>query len=152
MPRELTVEEQNLLGASNAFAFDLAEELLSAKPGENPFVSPLSASMLLGMILNGVDGDTHREMRRVLGLDGTSQEEINRGYHDLVDLLVTLDPSVTVETGNSLWIDRGFSVLPDFLERVRSSFDAEAREESSPRRPPGRSGWIVPSCSCSGSA
>jgi serpin B len=64
-------------------------------------------------------------MRRVLAFEGLSQEDINRGYADLIDLLVKLDPSVTVELGNSVWAAQGLSVLPDFLERVRTSFGAE---------------------------
>lgn len=128
LPRDLSAVEQELLSASNVFAFDLAGELVPDAPDENLFFSPLSASRLLGMILNGTDGNTYAEIRGVLGFDGLSQEEINEGYADLIELLVGLDPMVTVELGNSVWPDLGFPVLPDFLERVQASFDAEARE------------------------
>jgi serine protease inhibitor len=127
LPRSLSSVEREVLAASNVFAFDLAGELLPTEPDENLFFSPLSASMLLGMILNGADGNTFGQMREVLGFAGLSQEEINQGYADLADLLLHLDPAVTVEIGNSVWADQGFPVLPDFYERVRTSFDAEAR-------------------------
>lgn len=128
LPRALSVQEEQVRSASNGFAFELMAELLPEGPGENLFWSPLSASMLLGMILNGTDGDTYAQIRSTLGFDGMSQEEINAGYRDLTDLLVGLDPAVSVEIGNSTWVREGYPVLPSFEERVSDAFDAEARE------------------------
>ena len=127
LPRPLSAVEGEILRASNTFAFDLAGELLPEAADENLFFSPLSASMLLGMILNGADGNTFDEMRHVLGFDGLSQEEINQGYADLIDLLLNLDPAVTVEIGNSVWAQMAFPVLPDFTQRVQTSFGAASR-------------------------
>ena len=124
-PRALSAAEREVLTASNAFAFSLAGELIPA-PTENLFYSPLSASMLLGMILNGADGETYAQMRTMLGFGGLSQEQINKAYSDLIDLLLGLDPAVTMELGNSVWTQSGFPVLPDFMSRVRSAFRTEA--------------------------
>lgn len=126
LPRPLSSVERQVLAASNAFAFRLAAELLPEGPGDNLFFSPLSASMLLGMVLNGADGRTFDQIRSGLAFDGLSQEEINQGYRDLIDLLLGLDPTVTVDLGNSVWTQRGFPVLPEFMDRVRDSFGAEA--------------------------
>jgi serpin B len=126
LPRALSATEREVLGRSNAFAFSLAKQLLPPGAGDNLFWSPLSASMLLGMILNGADGNTYAQMQSVLGFEGLSQEQINQGYADLTDLLVSLDPTVTIELGNSVWAAQGFPVLPDFTQRVQSSFNAEA--------------------------
>jgi serpin B len=82
--------------------------------------------MLLGMLLNGADGETYTQMRGALGFQGMTQDEINRGYADLTELLLGLDPTVTIELGNSVWAKQGFPVLADFSERVRTSFRAEA--------------------------
>jgi len=128
LPRELSEHETRLLAASNGFAFELAGELLPEGPAENFFWSPLSASMLLGMILNGADGATYTQTRTVLGFDELTQEEINGGYAALTELLVGLDPAVTVRIGNATWTDLGFPLQPDFVQRVDEAFDAEARE------------------------
>jgi serpin B len=128
LPRALSSVEQAVLRGSNTFAFELASELLPQGPRENLFYSPLSASMLLGMVLNGADGNTFQQMRRTLAFEGLTQEEINRGYADLIDLLLDLDPSVTIELGNSIWA--GLPVLPDFTDRVRTSFGAETANVS----------------------
>lgn len=128
LPRQLTAAEEQVLSGSNAFAFHLAPELLPEEPGDNLFWSPLSLSMLLGMILNGTDGDTWDQMRDVLGFDGMSEEEINDAYLGLVGLLTELDPSVETAIGNSTWTDTGFPVIAAFEERVAEHFGAEARE------------------------
>jgi serine protease inhibitor len=143
LPRALSATEREVLTRSNAFAFAFAERLLPAAR-ENLFYSPLSASMLLGMLLNGADGETYTQMRNTLGFQGLSQEEINRGYADLTELLLGLDPSVTIELGNSVWARQGFPVLPDFSERVRNSFRAEAQtvDFGNPATLPRINGWV----------
>lgn len=128
LPRPLTDAELRVLGGSNAFAFDLGRELLPEAPDDNLFWSPLSASMLLGMIMNGTDGDTWDQLRDVLGFDGMSEDDINDAYLGLIELLTGLDPTVEMAIGNSTWTDTGFPVTPAFEQRVTEHFDAEARE------------------------
>jgi serpin B len=125
LPRALSAVEQEILRSSNRFAFSLGRELVPASATENLFFSPLSASMLLGLVLNGADGQTYEQMRGALAFDGLTQEQINQGYADLIELLVGLDPSVTIDIGNSVWAQMGFPVAADFIERVRASFGAE---------------------------
>jgi serpin B len=128
LPRALSASEREVLARSNAFAFALANELLPEAVNDNLFYSPLSASMVLGMLLNGADGRTYDQIRDVLAFQSLSQEQINQGYSDLMELLRNLDPSVTIELGNSVWTRLGFPVQPDFMSRVRTSFDAEAHD------------------------
>lgn len=144
LPRQLSATESELLASSNDFAFELAGELLPEGPADNLFWSPLSASMLLGMILNGADEGTYDQMRTVLGLDGLTQDEINAGYRALTELLVGLDPSVAVRIGNSTWTDLGFPLQPGFVQRVDDAFAAEAREVdfSDPATLDAINGWV----------
>jgi serpin B len=127
LPRALSSVEREVLRGSNAFAFALTPQLLPQGSGDNLFWSPLSASMLLGMVLNGAGGNTYQQMQQALAFQGLTQEGINRGYADLIELLVGLDPSVTIDLANSVWTGRDYPVLPDFLSRVRASFAAEAQ-------------------------
>lgn len=125
LPRALTSSEAMVLERSNRFAFGLLREVARAhEPGENVFLSPLSASMALGMTMNGAAGDTHAEMRDMLGFEGMTRGEINAAYRGLIDLLVGLDPSVESRLANSIWYRTGFPVASDFVETVRESFDA----------------------------
>jgi serpin B len=130
LPRALSAVEREILSASNRFAFSLGRELVPTRATENLFFSPLSASMLLGMVLNGADGQTYEQMRSALAFEGLTQQQINQGYSDLIDLLVELDPSVTIDLGNSVWAQMEFPVAADFIDRVRSSFGAEVANVS----------------------
>lgn len=48
------------------FSFDLYREVAKTEKEENFCLSPLSASLCLGMIMNGADGDTYAEMQKTL--------------------------------------------------------------------------------------
>ena len=130
LPRALTAAEVEVIEASNRFAFGLLGQANS--PGDNLFLSPLSASMALGMTMNGAAGETWNQMRDVLGFgslaEGLSEEEINVSYVSLLELLVGLDPVVETAIGNSVWTRQGFPVHADFLDAVRETFGAEVAE------------------------
>ncbi len=126
LPRALTVAEVEVIDAANAFGFNLLRELAADDPEQNLFISPLSASMALGMTLNGAAGNTYDGMLEALALQGLGQEEINLTYDSLIELLDGLDPAVTFQLANSVWAREGFPVLPDFLQRVQDHFDATA--------------------------
>lgn len=127
LPRELTVSEISVLEASNVFAFGLLAELAAAKADSNVFLSPLSATMALGMTMNGAAGNTLDEMRQTLGFGDLPQAEINAAYRGLLDLLVDLDPEVEVQLANSIWYRLGFPVEQPFLDATRGFFDAEVQ-------------------------
>src|SRR5690606_9744998 len=86
---------------------------------------PLSASMALGMLLNGAAGDTYDEIRDMTGFAGMTLTEVNEAYHGLLELLVDLDPSVEVRLANSVWHREGFTLSPAFSDTVRERFEAE---------------------------
>jgi serpin B len=113
---------------ANVFAFDLLREATKAlTPDSNVFLSPLSASMALGMALNGANSETYDAMRTVLRLDGMAEAEINQGYRDLMTLLGGLDSVTEMRIANSVWGHATLSIEPAFIDRSRDFFDAEVR-------------------------
>ena len=126
LPRALSAAEVEIIAANNRFAFDLLAQ--ANHPGDNLFLSPLSASMALGMTMNGAAGETWSQMRDALGFGSLAEEEINASYKSLLELLVGLDPSVETAIGNSVWTRQGFPVHADFLGAVREAFGAEVAE------------------------
>jgi serpin B len=127
LPRALTPAEDRVRGASNGFTFALFRQLNEAQRGENVFVSPLSASMALGMTMNGAAGATFDQMRSALGFGDASQAEINAGYKGLIGLLRDLDKSVDFRLANSIWYRQGFPFQQSFFDVTKSWFDAEVR-------------------------
>lgn len=125
LPRELTAVERQVITRSNAFGLDLLAEVHAAEDGPNVFLSPFSASMALGMTLNGAVAGTFDAMRTALRLEGVTQEEINTSYEGLLDLLLGLDPSVTLAIGNSVWARQDVPFHDAFTNAVTTHFDAE---------------------------
>lgn len=144
LPRQLTVTEQALVTSANAFGFDLFARVHAAETGPNVFLSPLSASMALGMTLNGAAGTTFDAMRTALHHGESSQEEINAAYRGLLDVLQDLDPRVRFRIANSIWTRQGFPVLPSFYDVLKREFDAEAEELnfSDPAAAERINGWV----------
>lgn len=129
LPRELTASERTVIEGSNTFALDLLRTSVARNAGSpNVFLSPLSASMALGMTMNGAEGETWSQMRDMLGFDALEESEINESYRALIGLLLDLDSRVTFGLGNSIWTREGYPVLPEFYDRARTHFDAEVRE------------------------
>jgi serine protease inhibitor len=126
LPRDLTSAEQAVIAGSNTFAFDLLRETAKGEELPDIMLSPLSASMALGMAMNGARGPTFTGMRSALGFGSLDQETINTSYRDLMRLLLGLDPAVDMRIANSVWSRSGFAFHDSFIETVRQWFGAEA--------------------------
>lgn len=145
LPRALTPAERSIITASNTFSFALVKQVSSAQADSNVFLSPLSASMSLGMAMNGAAGTTYDEMRSTLGFGSASQGDIDAGYRSLIALLESLDPAVKMQIANSVWFDSGFPVKQGFLDTVKTFFDAEARPldfSNGPAAVDAINGWV----------
>ena len=126
LPRSLTPAEAQAVRASNDFGLRLLGRLYAARQDEraNVFISPISASMSLGMLLNGAGGETFSAMANALGLNGLGMVEANDVYEDLMGLLVELDPTVEFRITNHSWLEEGFEIRRDYARRVEESFGA----------------------------
>lgn len=144
LPRPLTAAETRVRDASNGFAFGLLREVNRASRDSNVFISPLSASMALGMTLNGARGLTLDSMRVALGVAGAPLDEVNEGYRTLAALLRGLDPSTELRIANSVWSRSGFAVEPAFTAAVREHFGgtAQALDFWSPAAPRAINAWV----------
>ncbi len=143
LPRALTVAEQKVIAHSAEFGLELMARSVADDERPNVVLSPLSASMALGMTLNGAAGSTFAAMRAALGFGGMTLSEINQGYASLIDLLVSLDPDVDFRVGNSLWANAGFPFRQSFFDTVSSAFDAtvETRDFALPSTLEDINGW-----------
>jgi serine protease inhibitor len=144
LPRALTAGENRLIGAANTFSFDLFRRLSAAQKDSNVFTSPLSASMALGMAMNGAAGNTYAEMRSTLGFGSAPEQEINESYKSLIALLKGLDPVVDVRIANSIWYRTGFPFMQSFLDAGATWFGAQVTslDFASPSAPGTINGWV----------
>lgn len=128
LPRPLTAAESGIAAAVNEFSFRLLRAAQAQDPAATIFLSPLSASMALGMTMNGADGSTLAQMREALGFGSMPQAEVNAGYKGLITLLAGLDNTSDMAIANSIWAREGVPFAPAFLDAGRTWFDAEVQD------------------------
>lgn len=95
----------------NSFAYQLFDKL---RGDENVFVSPYSISMALSMLYNGTDGESRKEIAKLLGYDklkdytGEYSEAANQYMNSnskyIIDALQKIDPKVQIDVANSIWL------------------------------------------------
>jgi serine protease inhibitor len=144
LPRALSGSETRIVAASNEFAFDLFRTGNPTQHKSNVFISPLSASMALGMTANGANGATYDEMRTALRLSGAMREEVNGGYQSLIALLKGLDPGTQFSIANSIWYEQTFPFNASFLEESKQYFGAQVQglDFSSPSAVTTINSWV----------
>ncbi|HEX9107461.1 MAG TPA: serpin family protein [Longimicrobiales bacterium] len=144
LPRALSAGEQQVISGSNAFAFGLLRETARQDTSSNIFLSPLSASMALGMTMNGAQGETLAGMKGALGFGAVSLDQANQSYRSLIDLLLGLDSSVDMRLANSIWARQGFVFQQSFYDTVHRYFDAQVTslDFSSPNAAPTINEWV----------
>lgn len=106
-----------ILNASINKAFPLFAEVNAITgANENFTISPLSLSEMLVMASNGANGETRKQINSIIGAnDNISKESLNEAFNGLNEYLARVDSKTTFTTANSVWIDEGFKVKPEFL-------------------------------------
>jgi serpin B len=127
LSRQLPPEARVLGSLTNrlSLALDRAQRSLPAVPGRNQnlLVSPIGMFITLALLYEGSRGPTRAELAKVLGLEG-SQVSLAEGVRALSKSLNSYS-AVTLEVATSLWLQRGFSILPDFRRVATDSYGAQ---------------------------
>ena len=132
LPENLSMETAGqsaaLVRGNDAFALDLYGQL---RQGDgNLFFSPLSISTALAMTYAGAEGDTAREMAKVLHFD-LPADQLHATFHRLnAELLSRTSvlpgsnqaPDVQLFTANALWSQAGEPILADFRKRIEVNY------------------------------
>ena len=95
---ELSEAESRANAGLEEFNTRFFQSAVAANPGKNIAVSPLGASMMLSLMANIVDDELRGRILTALGSDDLEAlNTLNRRY---MDVLPTLDPSVTMTIAN----------------------------------------------------
>lgn len=114
--------------STQKFSFRLLRTIASEKE-TNFCLSPLSASLCMGMVLNGANGETYTQLQQSLGYENYSTQEINEYVRSLQTELPSLDKKTLFTSANSLWIREDFPVHADFVQLNKEYYLAEVRTE-----------------------
>lgn len=122
---ELSRAESEIVGVQNGTAFKMLSYFNENSESDNFMVSPLSAQFALGMLANGAEGNTLAELENALGVGAL--DELNTLNSKLLAELPKADKETTVEMANSMWLNTGFNVYPEYSKCLADFYRAESR-------------------------
>lgn len=97
--------------AMTDFAFALLGKTLDPD-GKSTLISPYSVAMCLGMLTNGAEGETKKQLEELLGMDA---DELNRALYASAARLCGKDRQL--KNADSVWFRKGaIDVKKDFLQ------------------------------------
>ena len=98
---------------------------LLRKKHENLVFSPLSISVVMGMLSTGARGKTLKQIKK--GLFFPPSHTLQTGYKNIIPgIMSTKD--FTIETANKVFVKKGFSILRNFQEILINSFQTNIQE------------------------
>ena len=128
----LTRAQQELVTASNDFAFNLFRRATLPVEGtsalaepKSTILSPLSITYALGMLNNGAAGETQQQINEVLGFGDTGADGINAFCQKMLTEAPALDKLTKVMIANNIYVNEGYKQLPDFVAKAKEFYDAK---------------------------
>ena len=122
-----TAPQGRIADGNNDFACNLLRAIYEQQQGGGSFImSPISVSYMLGMLNDGAEGETQRQITDVLGLDGSPQK-INQHFKKIMNEASSVDSTVTIKIANSININsaRGYRLIPKYKENMQKFYDAQ---------------------------
>ncbi len=126
-PRPESVDPA-LAEAADRFGIGLLQAVYADRQGENLFLSPVSAQVILSLTANGTRGETQREMLAALGYGEADTGAVNEAMRDVWGIMAHPGEQVELTTANAVWYHKGFEVVPAFREVAREHYGAELYE------------------------
>ncbi len=135
-PAAPLTEKQELVAGNTAFALDLYKTAIAS--GGNFFYSPYSISLALAMTYAGARGETADQMAATLHFT-LPEAQLHPAFNAIdqqvrkqpgQSALATPDPEVTpfeMNIANSLWGQKDFTFLQEFLDTLASNYGAGMR-------------------------
>ena len=123
-PLELTTKSGEFVQKGNTFALDYIGRI--NKVAEKDFiVSPLSMQFLLGMILDGAQGETAEQICSVLGYGAGETKAVNEYCLSMLQQLPALDKKTTLAIADAIFVDDGWPLKKQYKEDVAKYYKAE---------------------------
>ena len=118
--------DKSFTASNSEFAFDVFRELIEEDKDQNIFISPFSISTALTMTYNGAEGTTKDAMEKTLKL-GSSMENTNKEYKNLIESLDKVDSKIKLTVSNSIWVNKSFepSLKQDFKDRLKGNYNSD---------------------------
>lgn len=106
------------------FTIDAAKHI-DATPSyqsKNVATSPLSASIVMAMMANAVDGELKNEIVNYLG--ASDIDGLNSFANTLINTLPTIDRKTKLSLANAVWTNHNFTLNTDFSSLATANFNS----------------------------
>lgn len=125
-PIELDGKLVDINSNLQAFSWEFFSQVYRGKSaGDNVIVSPISLGMNLGMLLNGLSGNSKQELLKVMHLQGHDTNDIDLFFKKMMEGIQRTDKQTTFSSANSFWFDEKYSLLKDFSSIIKNNYGAE---------------------------
>ena len=129
---QMTAEQKAMVAKSNDFSFNLFREVYRQHQTESQkqksmFFSPMGVTFMMGMLAEGAEGETQREILKTMCLDEATAREISQMCEVLIDDAPEADRQVTLEIANAIYTNKGFEPKKEYKECMDEYYDADIR-------------------------
>ncbi|XP_041421191.1 serpin family B member 6 L homeolog isoform X2 [Xenopus laevis] len=115
----------SLSAANGTFAINFFAKLNESNKTGNIFVSPLSISSALAMVLLGAKGNTATQMSQVLKFDKLDGAHCN--FQSLISEINKPGTNYLLRTANRLYGEKSYTFLEEFLGSTQKHYHADLR-------------------------
>ena len=126
-PVNLTPEQQVFAYDNNQFALNFLNTVNETdRSGKSFIYSPLSIIYVLGMVNDAATGLTEKELEETLGFHEGGIQAVNDYCKNLIDGLPKVDNKVTLNIANAIFLNKSFTLKPQFTQDMQTYYDAKA--------------------------
>ena len=120
---ELDTRSESFVRQGKTFAFEFLRRV--NEDSKNSFViSPLSMQFLLGMILDGAQGETADEICRLLGYEAGDVQAADAFASSMLEQLPAVDKETVLTIADAVFVNDRCSILDSYSTRVIQNYDA----------------------------
>ena len=143
-PVQLTEAQRVFANDNNGFTLNFLKTVNDVdKSGKSFIYSPLSITYVLGMVNDAAVGETEKELEQTLGFHEGGIKAVNDYCKKLIDGLPKVDDKVTLNIANAIFVNKDYTLKPQFQQDTQSYYDAKAEslDFSSPKTLGHINGW-----------
>lgn len=112
----LSPQDEAINVHQNEFTLNLLKQAnANETESENVFLSPLSVSILCGMLTNGAGGNALDQILSTIGAEGYSVDDLNEYYKNILENLPYLDKTTDMKIADAIWVDNQCHAKKDFI-------------------------------------
>ncbi len=121
---ELSTKGSEFVQKGESFTFEFIDRINAEAKGDY-IMSPLSMQFLLGMILDGTQGQTADEIAAVLGYGAGETTQVNEYCLSMLQQLPKLDRRTGIAIANAIYVDDGYTLKDAYKKEVGQYYQAE---------------------------